>query len=228
MIYILPSVIQPVVPVVDSDEYFPVRRIFCVGQNYADHVLEMGANPDREPPFFFSKPADGVVINNENVSYPPMTENLHHEVELVVAIGKLASNIEIENASSHIYGYAVGNDLTRRDIQTTAKKRGWPWDVAKGFDQSAPISAIVPITEIGEVSDGHISLSVNGAVKQQGDLSQMIWSVSEIMTELSKFYQLMPGDLIFTGTPAGVGPLVKGDLVEANIEGIGKLSNKII
>ena len=228
MNYTFAPAIQPTVPVVNSDEHFPVRRIFCVGQNYADHVREMGANPDREPPFFFSKPADAIVINNGNVNYPSVTENLHHEVELVVAIDKAASNIETKNASSYIFGYAVGNDLTRRDIQAAAKKKGQPWDVAKGFDQSAPVSSIVPIAETGEMLNGHISLSVNGVVKQQGDLSQMIWSVSEVITELSKLYQLMPGDLIFTGTPAGVGPLLKGDLVEANIEGVGQLSNKII
>jgi len=202
MNYTFAPAIRPTVPVVNSDEHFPVRRIFCVGQNYADHVREMGANPDREPPFFFSKPADAIVINNGNVNYPSVTENLHHEVELVVAIDK--------------------------DIQAAAKKKGQPWDVAKGFDQSAPVSSIVPIAETGEMLNGHISLSVNGVVKQQGDLSQMIWSVSEVITELSKLYQLMPGDLIFTGTPAGVGPLLKGDLVEANIEGVGQLSNKII
>lgn len=218
----------PAVPVVACDEHFPVRRIFCVGQNYAEHAREMGANPDREPPFFFSKPAHAIVINNGAVDYPSITENLHHEVELVVAIGKAASNVDAENAYNYIYGYAVGNDLTRRDIQAVAKKKGRPWDVAKGFDQSAPISAIVPITETGELLSGQISLSVNGELKQEGDLSQMIWSVNEIIAELSKLYHLMPGDLIYTGTPAGVGPLERGDLVEASIEGVGQLSNNII
>ncbi len=228
MSYVFAPAAQPAVPVANSEDRFPVRRIYCVGQNYADHVREMGGNPDRELPFFFSKPADAIVINNGNVNYPSVTENFHHEVELVVAIDKAAFNIDATKASTTIFGYAVGNDLTRRDIQAAAKKKGRPWDVAKGFDQSAPISAIVPIAVTGELLSGNISLSVSGEIRQQGDLSQMIWSVNEVIAELSKLHQLMPGDLIFTGTPAGIGPLEKGDLVEASIEGVGQLRNKII
>jgi len=219
---------QPAVAILHSERSFPVRRIFCVGQNYADHAREMGSDPNRESPFFFSKPADAVVANGEAINYPGQTQNLHHEVELVVALDRAALNIDTSEASECIYGYAVGNDLTRRDLQSSAKKIGRPWDVAKGFDQSAPLSALVPITECGELISGEISLKVNGETRQAGDLSQMIWNVNEIITTLSRLYHLQPGDLIFTGTPAGVGSVKPGDVLEAYIEGVGSLSNSII
>lgn len=219
---------RPAVAIANSEELFPVHRIYCVGRNYADHAIEMGFDPDREPPFFFSKPADALVNNHAEVSYPTLTDNLHHEIELVVAVGKKASKITVEEAASCIFGYAVGNDLTRRDLQSAAKQAGLPWDVAKGFDQSAPISAIVSIDDCGERLSGEISLKVNGEQRQRGDLAQMVWSVNEVIAELSQYYTLKAGDLIFTGTPAGVGKIVAGDEIEAYIEGLGTLKNRIV
>jgi len=202
----------PTVPV-DGDKPFPVRRILCVGRNYAAHRAEMGGD-DRDPPFFFAKPADAIVPPGQNVAYPPATTNLHHEIELVVAIGP-----------DGIFGYAVGVDLTRRDLQSSAKDKGQPWDAAKGFDQSAPISAIRKLDSLG---DAAISLSVNDEVRQKARIGDMIWSVPEIVEEAGKLWTLKPGDLIFTGTPEGVGPLQKGDLVEGSVEGVGSLSFEIV
>ena len=202
-------------------ERFPVRRIFCVGRNYAAHAREMGADPSREAPFFFSKPAEAVITNAE-VPFPPMTSDLHHEVELVVAIGHRGSDIGPEEAANLIVGWAVGVDLTRRDIQAEAKKAGRPWDAAKGFDASAPCG---PLT-LGSLPhpDGAIGLSVNGAVRQSGRLGDMIWSPAEVVAQASRLWRLKPGDLIFTGTPEGVGPVVRGDRVEASIEGLAPLA----
>ncbi len=214
------------VPVRDSDEYFPVHRIYCVGSNYADHVREMGGTPEQEPPIFFSKPADAVHFG-PTLPYPPMTKALHHEVELVVALGAGGSNIPKQQASSLVFGYATGVDLTRRDLQTVAKKYGQPWDVAKGFDCSAPVSTIKPVDGNRYPQRGAISLSVNGVPHQTGDLAQMIWPVPDIISELSRYYQLRPGDLIFTGTPAGVGVLEPGDCVDCDIEGVGSLSFRL-
>ncbi len=208
-------------------ERFPVRRIYCVGRNYADHAREMGGNPEREPPFFFDKPADAIVEGGGAVSYPPRTGNLHHEVELVVAIGREGRAIPVDRASDWVFGYAVGNDLTRRDLQFAARDIGRPWDTAKGFDQSAPITAIHPAAQTGPLAKGRIWLSVNGATRQDGDLKDMIWSVPEIIAELSQLYTLKPGDLIFTGTPSGVGPIKPGDRVESGIEGLGELGFEI-
>ena len=205
---------QPTVPVQGSDRPFPVRRILCVGRNYAAHAREMGAD-DRDPPFFFSKPADAVVPPGDDVPYPTATSDLHHEIELVVAIGEGGS----------IFGFAVGVDLTRRDLQNAFKAKGQPWDAAKGFDASAPISAIV---QGSTVPQGRIALSVNGAVRQQGEIADMIWSVDEILVEAGKLWNLEAGDLIFTGTPEGVGPLVRGDLVEGSVEGVGSLSFRVV
>ena len=205
---------QPTVPVQGSDRPFPVRRILCVGRNYAAHAREMGAD-DRDPPFFFSKPADAVVPPGADVPYPTATSDLHHEIELVVAIGEGGS----------IFGFAVGVDLTRRDLQNAFKAKGQPWDAAKGFDASAPISAIV---QGSTVPQGRIALSVNGAVRQQGEIADMIWSVDEILVEAGKLWNLEAGDLIFTGTPEGVGPLVRGDLVEGSVEGVGSLSFRVV
>ena len=223
MEYIVPPQSPSFLPVRASAACFPVHRIYCVGRNYADHAREMGGAPEREPPFFFSKPADAV-ISNPAVPYPRMTAELHHEVELVVALGSGGSDVSPVDAHSLILGYAVGVDLTRRDLQSAAKQMRRPWDVAKGFDRSAPVSAIVPVSNCGHPQEGIISLSVNGVERQRGKLEQMIWSVSEILAELSRFYELMAGDLVFTGTPAGIGVLVPGDRVECNIDGVGMLA----
>lgn len=215
---------QPVLRVVGLDKLFPVRRIFCVGRNYADHVVEMGGDPDREEPFFFTKPADAIWQGDGEVLFPPRTSDLHHEAELVVAIGKEGSAIKQELALEKVFGYAVGVDLTRRDLQAEAKKRGRPWDMAKGFDHSAPASAIMRAEMAGHPQGGRIYLSVNGTIKQDGDLAQQVWKVPEIIAHLSEFVRLMPGDLIMTGTPAGVGPLHPGDRVEAGIENVGEVA----
>jgi fumarylpyruvate hydrolase len=209
-------------PVRGSEAFFPVHRIYCVGRNYADHAREMGGSPEREPPFFFSKPADAVVAES-TLPYPRMTSQLHHEVELVVALGSGGSNVSPADALSMIFGYAVGVDLTRRDLQAAAKQQRRPWDVAKGFDCSAPVSAIVPASDSGHPQGGVISLSVNGKERQRGRLSEMIWTIPEILAELSLYYELLAGDLVFTGTPAGVGVLEPGDRVECSIEGVGSL-----
>jgi fumarylpyruvate hydrolase len=202
---------------------FPVRRIYCIGRNYADHAREMGMDPDREPPFFFGKPHDVVVPGGGAIPYPPATSNLHYEVELVVALAKGGRDITVADALGCVYGYAVGIDLTRRDLQARAKEKGQPWDTAKGFDQSAPISPITPVALCGHPGSGAIWLSVNGIEKQRGNLSQMIWSVPEVITQVSRFVALAPGDLLFTGTPAGVGPVVAGDRVRCGIDGLGEL-----
>ena len=210
-------------PVRGSKAVFPVHRIYCVGRNYADHAREMGGSPEREPPFFFSKPADAVVTES-TLPYPRMTSELHHEVELVVALGSGGSNVSPADALSMVFGYAVGVDLTRRDLQAAAKQQRRPWDVAKGFDRSAPVAAIVPVAECGHPQNGLISLSVNGEERQRGRLSEMIWTIPEILAELSRYYELLPGDLVFTGTPAGVAVLEPGDHVECSIEGVGSLA----
>ncbi len=213
----------PAVPVTVLDALFAVNRIYCVGQNYSDHVREMGGDPRKNPPIFFSKPANAIVTNNAPVTYPQATRELHHEVELVVALGSGGKNLTVDAALDCVFGYAVGIDFTRRDLQQAAKQGGKPWDVAKGFDQSAPISAIMPASECGHPESGEIKLSVNGELRQQADLGDMIWSVAEIIAALSGFYELRTGDLIFTGTPAGVSAVVAGDLLAASIAGIGEL-----
>jgi fumarylpyruvate hydrolase len=219
---------RPSLPINGSSHRFPVRRIYCVGRNYADHAREMGGTPEREPPFFFDKPADAVVESGTPVPYPPRTANLHHEIELVVAIGREGADIPLEDANAFIFGYAVGNDLTRRDLQFAARDVGRPWDTAKGFDHSAPITAIHRVEDTGLIEKGEIWLMVNEAMKQRGDIADMIWTVPEIIVELSKLYRLMPGDLIFTGTPAGVGPLAVGDEVQGGIELLGTLQFTVV
>jgi len=223
--YAVPAPPVPTVPVEGSDARFPVRRILCVGRNYAAHRREMGGD-DRDPPFFFAKPADAVAPPGQDVAYPTVTTNLHHEMELVVAIGKGGANIPVAQALDHIFGYAAGVDMTRRDMQNAAKDKGQPWDASKGFDQSAPISAIR--TGIAAPPQGRIALSVNGQVKQDAVVADMIWSVPEIVAEASKLWTLAPGDLIYTGTPEGVGPLVRGDVVTGEIEGVGSISFKVV
>ena len=207
-----------------SDERFPVRRVFCVGRNYAEHSREMGHDPDREPPFFFMKPADALVQcapgTVTGIAYPPLTSNLHHEVELAVAIGTAAVEVMPERALDVVWGYGVALDLTRRDLQDEAKSLRRPWDLSKGFDESAPISELVPVAEIGHPATGGIRVAVNGAVRQRGDLAQQIWSAPEIIAELSKSVALRPGDIILTGTPSGVSALERGDRVVAEIDGV--------
>jgi fumarylpyruvate hydrolase len=213
----LPHVSIPTVAIQDTADRFPVRRIFCVGQNYAAHVREMGGDPQRQPPFFFNKPADAIIESGRSLPFPSLTENLHHEVELVVALGGGGENVAADQAERLIFGYAVGIDLTRRDLQSAAKKQGRPWDMAKGFDRSAPIGAIA---RYAPAADAGITLSVNGETRQQGKLSDMIWNVPEILSALSAYVALQPGDLIFTGTPSGVGPIVRGDKVYGAVENL--------
>lgn len=220
---------QTTLAVQGSEAQFPVNRVYCVGRNYADHAKEMGADPTREAPFFFSKPADAVFVPAGQVPYPTRTQDLHHEVELVVALHKGGTSLSLAQAREAVYAYAVGIDFTRRDLQADAKKQGRPWDTAKGFDYSGPVSELVPVSTTGWLDHGAITLFLNAqagnaTAKQRGDLSDMIWKVDEIIAELSTYYTLKAGDIIFTGTPAGVGAVNKGDQVKAEIEGVGVLT----
>jgi fumarylpyruvate hydrolase len=215
------------VPVLGRDERFPVHRVYCVGQNYADHAREMGADPQREPPFFFLKPADAVRPLPGRIPYPPATTELHHEIELVVALAGGGRELDAAAAVGTVFGCAVGVDLTRRDLQTAMRKMGRPWDIAKGFDHSAPVSAIRPLTAAEIPSSGRIWLDVNGEARQRGDLAEMIWKVPEIIAMLSTLFELQPGDLVFTGTPAGVGALARGDRVDCGVDGAGSLSFEV-
>ena len=214
----------PTLPVAESNALFPVGRIYCVGRNYAEHAREMGHDPDREPPFFFMKPADAIVQNGATIPFPQATKDLHHEIELVVALGKGGAGIPVEKALDHVWGYGVGLDMTRRDIQGEAKKMGRPWEMGKAFDNSAPCTALKPVSMAGHPAKGAIWLKVNGAVKQKGDLSEMIWNVPETIAYLSGLVTLRPGDLIFSGTPAGVGPVKRGDKLEGHVDGVGDLA----
>jgi fumarylpyruvate hydrolase len=218
----------PTVEIAGSAARFPVHRIYCVGRNYAAHAREMGMDPQREPPFFFSKPGDAVVANGAAVPYPSRTANLHHEIELVVAVGEGGRDIPLGNALAHVFGYAVGNDLTRRDLQAAARDKSQPWDVSKGFDHSAPVTAIHRVADVGHPARGAIWIEVNGETRQRGDLSEMIWSVPEIITELSTYFELRPGDLVFTGTPAGVGRIERGDSLVGGIDGLDTLRTTIV
>lgn len=215
------------VAVAGGEARFPVRRIFCVGRNYAAHAREMGRDPDREPPFFFTKPADAVVDDHQTIAYPPETNNFHYEAELVLAIGKGGVNISEEQARDYIWGYAIGNDLTRRDLQLVAREQGRPWDWGKAFDRSAVCGPIHPVSEVGHLEQGSIRLSVNGTVKQDADLKELIWSVPEIISILSQTMEIKAGDLVYTGTPAGVGPLVPGDICVIEIAGLGSITTTI-
>ena len=213
----------PSVAIRGSDMRFPVRRIFCVGRNYAAHAREMGKDPDRDPPFFFTKPADSVVDSGAVIPYPPLTKNLHHEIELVVAIGRPGFRIAREAAADHVWGFGVGIDLTRRDLQEDAKATGRPWDWSKGFDRSAPCAPLVAAGDAGALNGRRIWLSVNGAMRQDASLAELIWPVDDIVASCSAAVELQAGDLIFTGTPAGVGPLVPGDRVSGGIDGLGTI-----
>ena len=207
---------------------FPVRRIFCVGRNYAAHAREMGSDPDRELPFFFCKPADALLMNDADMPDPPQSKDLHHEMELVVAIGEGGANIAEADALRHVWGYAAGLDMTRRDLQNAAKKEGKPWDMGKGFDHSAPIGLMVPAGRCGHPSKGLIELKVNGKVRQTSDLSKMIWNVQETIAYLSGLVTLAPGDLIYSGTPEGVAAVQRGDLLEGSVEGVGTIRTRIV
>ncbi len=225
MSYVIPAPVATAIPVAGGG-LFPVRRVYCVGRNYAEHAQEMGFT-GREPPFFFTKPADAVVPVEDGstgqMHYPPLTKSLHHEIELVVAIGTGGANIAVADAVHHIWGYAVGLDMTRRDLQGEMKKQGRPWCIGKAFDESAPIGPVHPFKHTGELVKGAITLSVNGVLRQKGDLSELIWSVAETIAVLSQGWTLQPGDLIFTGTPAGVAAVVAGDVMEGAIDGLGSL-----
>jgi len=212
---------------VEGGGRFAVRRIYCVGQNYRAHALEMGGDPDRQLPFFFTKPADAILHDGATMPYPPMTEALEHEVELVVALGGGGAHIAAADASALILGYAVGLDMTRRDLQAAAKKAGRPWDMAKGFDHSAPCGTLTPAAQAGAMESGAIWLRVNGDPRQSSDISHMIWRVPEVIAELSRYVTLMPGDLIYTGTPENVGPVRRGDLLLAHVDGLAELQIRI-
>jgi fumarylpyruvate hydrolase len=227
MNFVFPPAPQVVLSVVGRDAVFPVRRVYCVGQNYSGHAIEMGGDA-RQPPFFFSKPADALVPGGGDVDYPPATGNLQHEVELVVALRRGGADIAVEQASDCVFGYAVGIDLTRRDLQAQAKEKGRPWDLSKGFDQSGPISAIRALGD-GRLADaGALWLKVNGELRQRGDLSQMTWKVAEVIANLSTYVCLAAGDLVFTGTPAGVSTIIRGDILEAGIEGVAELTVRLV
>jgi fumarylpyruvate hydrolase len=216
--------LAPTIVPVTTAEGFPVRRVFCIGRNYAAHVREMGSDPDREPPFFSTKWAEAVVPAGTQISYPPETSNYHYEAELVVAIGKAGRSIQPENAQQHIFGYACGLDMTRRDLQNDAKGKGRPWDIGKNVEQSAPIGLIRPAAQCTAMGTGAITLTCNGEIKQTGDLGDMIWPVSDVIAYISRFYELQPGDLIYTGTPEGVGPVTPGDTLVVHIDGLDDLT----
>ena len=216
------------VGVVGDSARYPVRRIYCVGRNYAEHAREMGHDPDRELPFFFQKNPDNLVLDNKDFPYPTMTSNLHHEIELVVAMGQGGRDIQAANALAHVYGYALGIDMTRRDLQNEAKKTGRPWEIGKAFEHSAPMTDITPAAKSGHLSKGAIWLKVNGEVRQQSDLTQLIWNIPEIIAHLSAIFELRAGDLIMTGTPAGVAAVKPGDVMEGYCEGVGTIITKVV
>lgn len=225
--YVIAPPVTATVPVAGGGD-FPVRRIFCVGRNYAEHAREMGSDPDREPPFFFCKPSDAVLTYGADMPYPPATKSLHHEMELVVAIGVEGANIPVEKALSHVWGYGAGLDMTRRDLQNAAKNTGRPWDMGKGFDHSAPIGLLHPADKCPAPNAGKIELKVNGVVKQVSDLSKLIWSVEETISYLSHLVTLAPGDLIYTGTPEGVAAVERGDVMEGVVEGFGTVHTRVV
>lgn len=232
MSYVITPASHSTVLVANSSDLFPVHRIYCAGRNYAAHAREMGGNPEREPPFFFCKPADAVVPvpagKTIALTYPLETANYHHEIELVVAIGKGGRNITEKRAHDHIWGYAVGLDMTRRDLQTALRAKGQPWELAKAFDQSAPIGPLYPVSRIGHPKAGGIWLKVNDEQRQVGRIEHMIWSITETISHLSRYFELRPGDLIFTGTPAGVGPVVAGDVLRGGIDGLGEIAVRCV
>jgi fumarylpyruvate hydrolase len=228
MAYVISAPAVPVLPVDGTSDVVPVNRIFCVGRNYADHARQMGGDPDREPPFFFIKPSSALLPEGRDFPYPPLSTEVHHEMELVVAIGKGGANIRAEDALDHVYGYAVGLDMTRRDLQAEAKKMARPWEASKGFDGSAPCSRIKPASKIGHPEKASIWLEVNGKRVQDSDISAMIWNVPEVIASLSVLFTLAPGDLIFTGTPGGQGPVQRGDVLHGGVDKVGELTLRVI
>jgi fumarylpyruvate hydrolase len=228
MTYVFTPPAVTALPVRGSDQLFPVRRVYCIGRNYAEHAIEMGHDPNKEPPFFFQKNPDNVVPGGEKFPYPSATSDVHHEIELVVALKKGGESIPADKALDHVFGYAVGLDMTRRDLQGEAKKLGRPWEVGKAFESSAPCGELVPAAKIGHPKAGAIWLKVNGATKQEGDLNQMIWKVPESISYLSGLFRLAPGDLIMTGTPAGVGAVKRGDVLLGHVDGVGEITVKVV
>jgi fumarylpyruvate hydrolase len=225
--YVVQPLPVPTLPVQGSDKLFPIHRVYCVGRNYAEHAIEMGHDPSKEPPFFFQKNPDNVVTDG-TFPYPSKSSDVHHEIEMVVALSKGGANIPVESALEHVFGYGVGLDMTRRDLQGEAKKLGRPWEVGKAFEASAPCGPLVPASEIGHPTQGAVSLKVNGEIRQTGDLNQLIWKVPEMISYLSGLFTLQPGDIIMTGTPAGVGAVVRGDVLEGYVEGIGKIEVRVV
>ncbi len=219
---------QPFLRVKGSDAVFPVHRVYCVGRNYAAHTIEMGGNPDREPPFFFQKNPDNLVIDNGDFPYPDRSNDVHHEIEMVVALGKGGHDIPLERALACVFGYGVGLDMTRRDLQGECKKLGRPWEVGKAFEKSAPCSALVRAADIGHPENGAIWLKVNGELRQEGDLNQLIWKVPEMISYLSGLFELVPGDIIMSGTPSGVGAVKKGDRMHGHVEGVGDVRAGVV
>ena len=228
MSYVIPPPPVTTLEVEGASARFPVHRIYCIGRNYADHAREMGHDPDREPPFFFMKPADSIVTDGNDFPYPEKTEDVHHEMELVVALGSGGRNIPVKNALDCIFGYAVGLDMTRRDLQSEAKKLGRPWDTGKAFDHSAPCSRIRPVAKTGHPNTGALWLKVNGKTTQSSDISALIWTIPEQIAFLSSLFSLAPGDLIYTGTPAGVGPVNVGDVLHGGVDNVGEIKIKIV
>nr|WP_157173757.1 fumarylacetoacetate hydrolase family protein [Pseudaminobacter salicylatoxidans] len=218
----------PALPVAGSQALFPVHRIYCVGRNFADHAIEMGHDPNKEPPFFFQKNPDTLVLPGRDFPYPPETRDVHHEVELVVALKSGGDNIPLDKALDCVYGYAVGLDMTRRDLQGEAKKLGRPWETGKAFENSAPCGPVHPVAEVGHPTSGAVWLKVNGEIRQSGDLNQMIWKVPEMISYLSRLFTLKAGDLVFAGTPAGVGAIVRGDEMLAHVDGVDELAFKVV
>jgi fumarylpyruvate hydrolase len=226
--YVISPPPVPSLRVVGTDDEFPVRRIYCIGRNYAEHAIEMGHDPTKEPPFFFQKNPDNLLAEGQDFPYPPKTEDVHFEIELVVALKSGGTNIPVEKAMDHVFGYAVGLDMTRRDLQGEAKKLGRPWEIGKAFEHSAPCGPIVPAEKIGSLAKGAVTLEVNGQLKQKGDLNQMIWKIPEMISYLSDYFRLAPGDLIMSGTPAGVGAVKRGDSLLGKVEGVGELKMKVV
>lgn len=225
---VIPAPPVVTMPVSGTDARFPVHRVYCVGRNYAAHTVEMGGDPNREAPFFFQKNVDNLLLDNADFPYPSRSRNVHHEVELVVALAKGGRDIELSAAQNLIFGYATGIDMTRRDLQDECKKGARPWEIAKAFEHSAPCGVLMPVSEIGHPTRGAISLAVDGEVRQKGDLDQMIWKVPEMIAYLSSLFDLVPGDVIMTGTPSGVGPVERGQTMHASIEGVGETRHKVV
>jgi len=226
--YVISPPPVPSLPVVGSSDTFPVRRIYCIGRNYAEHAIEMGHDPNKEPPFFFQKNPDNLLVAGQDFPYPPKTSDVHFEIELVVALKSGGTNIPVEKAMDHVFGYAVGLDMTRRDLQGEAKKLGRPWEIGKAFEHSAPCGPIVPAEKVGPLTQGAVTLEVNGETRQKGDINQMIWKIPEMISYLSDYFTLAPGDIIMSGTPAGVGAVKRGDQMRGVVEGVGELTVRVV